>query len=377
MGNMKTKKSTRTQAFNFFTQPNLFAIAFLLLFASLIWMFYFLLKPFFSIFMWALILALVFYPLYDKINRLLGRRPNAAAALVAIFVMLLLALPGFFILLNLGEEASKTYEMFSATSWDEKSGWIIEKIREKQLDTQFQKWGLDPAETLKVLQDAVAKGLRDLSGTLLVKVTDVLKHIPIFFLKVCFMAVALFFFFRDGAHLSRKIIELLPMSPSHQKKVTDTFSTTVMAVVRATFITAATQGVLAGTGFAVAGVPFPILLGMATSVTSCIPILGAASVWVPSVIYLIVQEHFIAAFLLALWSFFVVSTVDNILKPLIIGAGGRLPIFLVFFTILGGLKAYGVIGIFLGPIILSMGLAFLSIYKELYLNPSPARAKHR
>jgi predicted PurR-regulated permease PerM len=370
---MKTKKATRPRAFNFFTQSNIFAIAFLVLFALLIWMFYFLLKPFFSLFMWALIIAMVFYPLYGKINRLLGGRPNLSAVLAAFFILILLALPGFFILLNLGKEASKTYEMFSATSWDEKSGWIIEKIREKQLDTQFRKWGLDPVETLKVLQEAVTKGLRDFSGTLLVKVTGILKHIPIFFLKVFFMAVALFFFFRDGAYLSSRIIELLPMSLAHQKRVADTFSSTVMAVVRATFITAATQGVLAGIGFAVVGVPFPILLGMATSITSCIPILGAASVWVPSVIYLIVQEHFIAAFLLALWSFFVVSTVDNILKPLIIGAGGHLPIFLVFFTILGGLKAYGFIGIFLGPLILSMGLAFLSVYRDLYLKPSRAR----
>jgi predicted PurR-regulated permease PerM len=372
---MKTKKYTRPRAFNFFTRPNLFTIAFLLLFALLLWMFYFLLKPFFSLFMWALIIAMVFYPLYGKLNHLLGRRPNLSAALTAFLVLILLALPGFFILLNLGKEASKTYEMFSATSWDEKSGWIVEKIREKQLDKQLQKWGMDPVETFMVLQDTVAKGLRDFSGTLLIKVTGLLKHIPAFCLKVCFMAVALFFFFRDGAYLSRKIIELLPMTQAHQKKVADTFSTTVMAVVRATFITAATQGVLAGTGFAVAGVPFPILLGLATSITSCIPILGAASVWVPSVIYLIVQEHFIAALLLALWSFFVVSMVDNILKPLIIGAGGRLPIFLVFFTIMGGLKAYGFIGIFLGPLILSMGLAFLSIYRELYLKPSRAGQK--
>jgi predicted PurR-regulated permease PerM len=374
---MKTEKSTRPRSFDFFNRPNLFTIAFLLLFAALLWLFYFLIKPFFSLFMWALILAMVFYPLYAWANRRLGHRRNLSAAIMAPLVLILLALPGFFILLNLSEEVRKSYEIISTTSWDEKSDWIVQKIRENQLDTQLQKWGLDPVETFEILQENVAKGLRSLSAAVLARTTDILLHVPIFFLKVFFVAVALFFFFRDGAYLSRRLIELLPMSHSYQKKVADTFSATVMAVVRATFITAATQGVLAGTGFAVAGVPFPILLGLATSINSCIPILGAASIWIPTVIYLIIQEQFLAAILLSLWCFLVVSTIDNVLKPLIISGSVRLPVFLVFFTILGGLKAYGIIGIFLGPIILSMGLAFLSIYRELYLKPSRVRARRQ
>jgi predicted PurR-regulated permease PerM len=372
---MKTRKSTRPRAFNFFNRTNLFTIAFLILFASLLWVFFYLLKPFFSLFMWALIIAMVFYPVHAKVSGLLGNRHNLSAAIMAPLVLILLALPGFFILLNLGGEVRKSYEIFSMTSWNEKSDWIVEKIKEVQLNAQLQKWGMDPVETFQILQENVEKSMRTFSASLLERITNIILHVPIFCLKVVFAAVALFFFFRDGAYLSRKIIELLPMSASHQKKVADTFSNTVMAVVRATFITAATQGVLAGAGFAVAGVPFPFILGVATSINSCIPILGAASVWVPSVIYLVIQEHFLAAFLLALWSFFVVSTIDNVLKPLIIGGRVRLPVFLVFFTILGGLKAYGFIGIFLGPLILSMGLAFLSIYRELYLKPSRARAR--
>jgi predicted PurR-regulated permease PerM len=147
----------------------------------------------------------------------------------------------------------------------------------------------------------------------------------------------------------------------------DRFARTVSSVVRAMFITSIAQGILAGLGFMAAGLPLPLLFAVVTAVNSFIPVLGAASVWVPASVWLLTQGHTSAAVGLALWGFFVVSMVDNVIKPMMIGKEFRLPLILVFFTILGGLKLYGFLGVFLGPIILSMGLAFLQIYREVYL----------
>jgi predicted PurR-regulated permease PerM len=149
----------------------------------------------------------------------------------------------------------------------------------------------------------------------------------------------------------------------------------VTAVVRAIFLTALVQGVMTGLGCQVAGVPVPILLGLVAFVNSFIPFLGAASVWIPVTIWLFYNDQLLAAWGMLLWGG-VISVVDNIMKPWIIGNHAKLPLFWLFFTTLGGLKVYGILGIFLGPIILSMGMAFLAIYREVYLNlRKPARAR--
>jgi predicted PurR-regulated permease PerM len=164
-------------------------------------------------------------------------------------------------------------------------------------------------------------------------------------------------------------VEFFPLEHHHREIAVETISRTVSAVVRGMLITALAQGLLAGAGFAVAGLPVPFLLGLLTFINSFIPFLGAASVWIPSAIWLFMQDHVLAGLGLALYGTFVISTVDNIIKPLIIGEVTRIPVFLLFFTILGGLRVYGFLGIFLGPIILALGMAFLSIYRDVYLKP--------
>jgi predicted PurR-regulated permease PerM len=123
---------------------------------------------------------------------------------------------------------------------------------------------------------------------------------------------------------------------------------------------------MAGLGFVVAGVPIPFLLGLVAFVNAFIPFLGAASVWIPVSIWLLFQGQTTAAVGLTIWGI-IITAVDSIVKPWIIGSEAKIPLFLLFFTTLGGLKIYGVLGIFLGPIILSMGMAFLTIYREVYL----------
>ncbi len=183
------------------------------------------------------------------------------------------------------------------------------------------------------------------------------------------MTVALFFFFRDGAPLAIKAVELLPMEPEHRKKVVHTFSITVTAVVRAVFLCALMQGVMTGLGLYITGVPVPILLGLLAFVNSFIPFLGAASVWIPACVWLLIQDQSGSAVLLAVIRV-VITILDQVLRAWLIGNEAKLPIFWLFFTTIGGLKVYGFLGIFLGPIILSMGIAFLAIYREVYLGGS-------
>jgi predicted PurR-regulated permease PerM len=284
-------------------------------------------------------------------------------------VVVLLALPGFFVVLNLAREMPKVYDFVSTSQWDQKSIWVMDKLKLINLESWFQTLGLDSTQTSLALQREISVTLQRIADLILHKVTETFTSIPVFVLQVIFVTVALFFFFRDGSRLAIKAVELLPMEPEHRKKVAHTFSITVTAVVRAVFLCALMQGVMTGLGLYITGVPVPILLGLLAFVNSFIPFLGAASVWVPACVWLLVQNQGGAAVLLALIGV-VITILDQVLRAWLIGNEAKLPIFWLFFTTIGGLKVYGFLGIFLGPIILSMGIAFLAIYREVYLGGS-------
>ncbi|RJR17987.1 MAG: AI-2E family transporter [Desulfobacteraceae bacterium] len=350
-----------------FTRENLFALAFFFILVTLLWLVVSILSPFLPDFIWALIISMTFYPVYERVIRIVGSRANLSAFIVTGLVMVVLILPGFFILMNLTQEAKGLYETLTKTPMEEKTQWIIQKYRTLELQDILERWGVEPEHAENLLRDSITEGLRGLSKLMVDKVSNLIKNFAAFSLHVLFVVVAIFFFFRDGARYARFMLQFLPLEPNHQETVVSTFSRTVSAVMRGMFVTALVQGILAGAGFAVAGLPVPILLGVMTFITSFIPFLGAASVWVLASIWLLVHGQLLAGFGLALYGALIISSSDNIIKPLLIGEGTKLPVFLLFFTILGGLNLYGFLGIFLGPIILSLGMAFLTIYRTVYL----------
>jgi predicted PurR-regulated permease PerM len=180
-----------------------------------------------------------------------------------------------------------------------------------------------------------------------------------------FTVFALFFFFRDGEKMVRAFRDLIPMEAEHKDAILARFYDTVSAVVQGTLITAAVQGLLAGIGIAIVGVPFAILLGVATSFISLLPF-GGPLVWISVVIYLLIGgAYFRAAFLVA-WGVLVIGSADNVIRPLIIGGRTQIPTIFLFFGILGGLQAYGFLGIFLGPAVIAILVAFIRIYREEY-----------
>jgi predicted PurR-regulated permease PerM len=354
----------------FFTRENLFAFAFLAILLTLIVLALTILNPFLGDFFWALILALTCYPLYKRLKSWLRGRGGLASFILTVAVLVALVLPGFFILMNLGQEAKRAYHAFSGISWVERSRTFADGLHSPRFKGILEKFGVQPEQAEAILRNSISSGLRSIPVLLGEKVSAVFKNLALFLLHAIFVAVALFFFFRDGDRYSTLLLELLPLEESHRNTVASTFSGTITAVVRGTFITALVQGLLAGGGFAVAGLPVPVLLGLLTSITSMIPFLGATSVWLSASVWLFLQGDTYHAVGLAVYGALIVSTADNILKPLIIGETTKIPVFLLFFTILGGLKVYGILGIFLGPIILAMGMAFLTIYKEIYLKSS-------
>jgi predicted PurR-regulated permease PerM len=358
----------------------IFMVAFFALLVGLLSLLFSLMEPFLRSFVWATLFVMVFYPVYDRLLRWTRGQDSIAAVLATLFVMFCLALPGFFIFVNLGRELPNAFTLLSSTSWDEKSQWVMAELQSLDLEKLLQTFGVGPDQAQAIVQRAITAAVQDFGHMILAKVDFLFKHVAQFALEMIFTLVAMFFFFRDGARYALKAIELLPLEKEYQVKVVRTFSATVTAVMRAMFISAFVQGVLTCVGLVLTGVPLPFLFGIVAFINSFIPFLGAASVWVPSVIWLFVQGQMTAAILLLVWGI-LISIFDHIFRPWLIGSAVKLPVFGLFFTIIGGLLVYGFLGIFLGPIILSMGMAFLAIYQEVYLNrkapavkPEPASA---
>jgi len=177
------------------------------------------------------------------------------------------------------------------------------------------------------------------------------------------MLFVLFFIIRDGRPIAKLGAALVPLEPERREDLAARLSSVTRAVVRGTVLTAVIQGLLLGTAFAVVGLPAPVVFGVLGAVLSVVPFGGTALVWAPAVGVLATQGSYMQAGVLLAFGV-VVSSVDNFLKPMLISGQSPLPTLAVFIGVLGGLAAFGLIGLFLGPIVIALVLALLDFARE-------------
>jgi predicted PurR-regulated permease PerM len=178
------------------------------------------------------------------------------------------------------------------------------------------------------------------------------------------MLFLLFFLLRDGEELMRRAMRLVPMAEDRKAALLDHLSSVTRALVLGMLLTAVTQGALLGIGFTIVGLPSPVVFGVLTALASAVPLVGTALVWVPAVLVLLAQGRTWAALFLAVWSLDLVTSVDNVIRPLVVSGRAGLPTLAVFVGLVGGLAAFGAIGMFLGPVIVALAIALLRFAEE-------------
>lgn len=347
-------------------REHLFAAFFFAAFLYLLYQFYLVFQSFLGPLSWAALLALVFHPAHRRVVRWLRDREGLAAFLLTTAVILAVIVPALILTARLaGESVAFVQNVRRA----HESGQIAETLQqlrsssigrlwEGQVAPLMQRWEVDlPGAAIKI-SNAVSKFM-------VAQVGEIAANVVRFFVSFFFGTFALFFFFRDGERMVRGLRDLIPMQPEHKDAVLQRLYDTLSAVVQGTLLTAAVQGLLAGIGFAVVGVPFAALLGCAAAFFSLVPFIGPA-VWLAVVAYLVIGGEYLRAAILAGWCLLFVSTADNVIRPWIIGERTRIPTIFLFFGILGGLQVYGFLGVFLGPALIAILVAFLQIYREQY-----------
>ncbi len=344
------------------TRAHIFAFTFFAIFIFLVYEMVRLLSPVLSPLLWAAILTLALYPLYSRVVVIVRGR-NALAAGIMTFITLLAVIgPTIMLLVILTSQAGDLYQWISsviqsgrlAEIWGSLSTSMVDKIL-----TQPALMGVD-------IKGIVIKGLGDISSGLASHIGGILRNTLLFAVNIAIMLVALFFFFKDGKLYCNTVVDLLPFT-SHQKKtIAQKFVDTFSAVINGVFLIAVLQGVMTGIGFALFQVPFPVLWGFLAAVLALLPVGGAALVWIPGALFLFLTASTLKAVLLGIWGLLLVSLPDNFLKPLLIGRKAKIPTFLLFITLLGGLQVFGILGLLFGPLVLTLLTVFVQIYREEY-----------
>lgn len=336
-------------------------------FVTLIFLFYqmaHILAPFSSALLWAAILALALHPLHTRVLGVCKGKAGLAAALMTFVTVLVIVVPTIFLLGLCATQAIALYEW--ATTGIE-SGKLLELWDSFFASLTKQFGAFTPLAGLDI-KGLVVKNLGDVSSALAGQIGALLKNTMLLAVNLVIMLISLFVFFRRGEEYYRAAMELLPFSAEQKQSVAQRLYDTFSAVINGVFLIALLQGALTGIGFALFGVPLAVLWGFVAALLALLPIGGAALVWIPGVIFLFVSGATAKAVLLLIWGVAVVSLVDNILKPFLIGRKANIPMFILFLALLGGLQVYGVLGLLFGPLVVTLLMTFIQIYRDEYLN---------
>jgi predicted PurR-regulated permease PerM len=355
-------------------REQVFAIFFLLAFCFLLYQFYLILSDFFGPLSYAALLAFIFHPIHRRLRDVLHGREGLAAALMTTAVILLVIVPTIYLLAMITTQSVALYDQLSDFVQSGRIHDLMTQVRTSRLGQLWTQLGPSLGVAKLDIPDFALRATQTVSAFLVAQAPAAAANVFRFVISFFFTVFALFFFFRDGEHLIFAVRDLIPMETANKDAILWRFSSTLSAVVLGSAVTAVAQGVLGGLAYWVLGVPFSVLLGGATAFFSLIPY-GGPLVWVGVVVYLVLVGDYGRAIIMFVWGTVGIGTADNIIRPLVIGGRTEIPTVFLFFGILGGLQAYGFIGMFLGPAIIAILVAFARIFRDQYVT-AEARRRH-
>jgi predicted PurR-regulated permease PerM len=321
------------------------------------------LEPFIGPIAWALFLGFLLLPVQERLARLLRGRDSIAAFLLTLLVLVLFLGPLTFLALAFARQAGELAVKLQGWMAEQPNAVLADLDRLPVigralawLDTNLQ---IDTAHVHTWLVEGAKSLFQHLASyggvAFLGAIGTVLAFTAMLFI--------LFFIIRDGRAIMRSGAALVPLPAERRAALAERLASVTRAVVRGTVLTSLVQGCLLGIGFAIAGLPAPVVFGVLAAVLSVVPFGGTALVWVPALLILLAQGHHGQAIGVLVIGV-IVSSVDNFLKPILISGSSPLPTLAVFLGVIGGLAAFGLIGLFVGPIVIALVLALVEFARE-------------
>ncbi len=329
-------------------------------------LFIFMIRPFLMALLLAGIFSALAHPLFRRLTRALGGRQNLASAITLLLIVLVILLPLTGLLGVVTAQAIKVGQ--SVTPWvqaqlaspDAISQWLSELPLYEQVapyrDTIIQKAGELVATMTRFLVNGVQAATM---GT-----------VNFIFMQFILL-YAMFFFLVDGHKLLEKILYYIPMENDDERRMLDRFTSVSRATLKGTAVIGVVQGGLAGIAFAVVGIPSAVFWGTLMAVLSIIPGIGTALVWGPAAVILAAKGNWGSAIGLALFCGVVVGSIDNLLRPRLVGKDTEMHDLLILFSTLGGIALFGFIGFIIGPIIAALFVTIWEIYGVVFKEVLP------
>ena len=343
-------------------------LALLALAVAAIYVCWLMLLPFVNVLAWASVLAVLFYPIHQRLVAL-TKRPSLSALLSTIIVIAVIVVPLTLLTLVVAKEigeVAKDAQGFFRSLLDPSSpvigrvmGWLGLRVDASHLD----------------LQGYLLERLENISGAIAGRTLGLLGGVVGAIFQVFFTVFTIYYLFRDGDRIFYGMLEWIPLNAAETRQIFHRTREVIHASVYGVIVIAMIQGTLGGLAFAALGLPSAVVWGVAMFFLSMVPMVGSSVIWAPTAIYLAMSGHWGKALALALLGALVIGTVDNFLRPKLVGERAGLHELLIFFSVLGGLQIWGPLGLVLGPVMIAITLALFDIIKRLSLSPAPGQSE--
>jgi len=325
--------------------------------ALLAWLAYSVLRPFLVPIGWGATITVVTFPLFVRLRRRLGGRAGWASALMVLGIVVALVVPTLGLMVSLSHQAVDIYpkieELVSRGNPLQALKEKLDSFQDRPVLGRVTAWArslLRSAEDVgTALPGAMKKGIEIVTGMLTAALSNLLTFLFHLFLTLAALGV----FYLQGEFLVGKAASLLPFPEDRGRELLNRLGAVTKGVVRGTLLTCIVQGALGGLGWWVVGLPSPLLFGTLMAFGSLVPVVGTMIVWLPGALFLLFTGETAAGIGLLLWGALAVGNIDNVLRPLLSGGDSGIPMPLMVVGILGGLVAFGLSGLILGPLVLA------------------------
>jgi predicted PurR-regulated permease PerM len=318
--------------------------------------------PFFSAILWALVAAIVFKPVHRGIAALMPKHTTTPALLTLILMIAIVIIPAAFLGSLMIDQAVSTYNSIQSRQIDlAKLLRDIEAGLPHWMRVAFDRIGM---EDLQAIQTRLANAATDAIRLGATQAVSFGQGALSAVVQLGIMLYLSYFLIRDADALSRKIGSRVPLRADQRKRLFQKFTTVIRATVKGSFVVALVQGSLGGVIFAALGIPAALLWGVVMGMFSLVPAVGTGIIWLPVALYLLATGAVWKGVTLLVLGFLVISMVDNVLRPILVGKDTRMPDYLVLIATLGGLSVFGMNGIVVGPVIAAMFVAAWDIFAD-------------
>jgi predicted PurR-regulated permease PerM len=337
---------------------------------AILWTAVMILRPFITAILLGAIIVTVSFPQYRWVRLRMKGRQNPAAIVMLIGITLLVVLPMVIVGILLVQQANTVVQ-------NVQSGEAQQVMNRLDLASRLdflRRWipGFDPA-TINP-QRLLLPVLQQLPGWVARHGTALVGGLAGIVLGFFLVLLSAYFFYVEGEAILTELAILSPLPARYDQEFGERFKDVIDATFRGQVMTSLAQGIATTVGLAIAGVPAPLFWGAVATLLSLLPMVGVAAVWVPASIYLFVtasmgQRGYFGAIFLTLWGLLVVSTIDNVIRPWVMKGKAQLPAIPLLFAVLGGLQTFGFVGLVIGPLVFSLLMSVVDIYKRSFRIP--------